>query len=236
MRQASTVYFGQTAQNYDRERVVSPIWQQENDTIAPVLRSALRPADRVLDVAAGTGRWLDVYAAVGVHAILLDVSSDMLGTAREQAEAKRCAFDIVEGNIFCMSTLPACDWLVSTRFFNWIPLRGIETLLRLAVASGITRFAFTARCLDQTASLQRQAESSFYWHKKNFDVIRGARMKGIYYLHSPARLRRVLTQLGLEVSEEHVIERVRGDAYTLFIVTTRVRRAARIAVGGQVQR
>jgi len=219
LRSASTVYFGATAANYERERAAADIWRLEHDTITGALAPALRPQDRVLDVAAGTGRWLDLYAQTRVRPILLDISSDMLQTARVRARERGCEIEVVEGNILDMTSVPRCDWLISTRFFNWIPLSRIEHILRLAADAGIARMAFTVRTMDGTAGWRRQFGSMCYWQKKNYDVLRGRRMKGFYYLQSGRRLRRMLDRLGLQLTSEHVIERTRGDVYTLFVVS-----------------
>jgi SAM-dependent methyltransferase len=219
VRRVADVYVGPVADSYEAERMADPMWQMEQDTIGPVLFRVLRRGDRVLDVAAGTGRWIDLYAAAGVKPVLLDVSPDMLRIAAGHARSQSSEVEFVEGNALEMPSLPGCDWCISTRFFNWIPLAAIETVVRAASSAGAARLAFTARYLDLTADLSRRTESLEHWQKKNLDVIRGSRKKGIYHLHSSEALRDLLARLDARLDEEHVIERARGDIYSLFLVS-----------------
>ena len=217
MPSALTLYYGDTATNYEAARTADEIWKAETETITPVLQRLMWPGEQVLDVAAGTGRWLELYKATGVRPTLLDVSPDMLAIAARHAADRALPIDILTRNVLEMSALPDCDWLVATRFFNWIPGSAVAAVLRTAVVSGIRHYAFTARTLDESATPEQRAESRAYWRTRNERVKQGLQNKGIYHLQSRRRIRRVAERLGLQLVSEHVIERVRGDVYSLFV-------------------
>lgn len=219
MPSASTVYFGETAKGYEALRTGDAIWAAEQRVIAPVLRQLLHNGVRVLDVAAGTGRWLDVYKDSGAVATLLDVSPDMLAIARRHARDKELDVNIVTGNVVEMRSLPRNDVMVATRFFNWIPLAEIETVLALAKAACICTFGFTVRYLDEDATPAMRRETFDHWNRRNAGVLNGSNPKGFYYLQSMCALEKTLSRLGMRLTETHVIERVRGDIYSLLVVT-----------------
>src|SRR5262245_61413471 len=219
MSSALTLYYGDTAANYEAVRTSDEIWKAENETITPVLQRLMWPGEHVLDVAAGTGRWLDHYKAANVRPTLLDVSPDMLAIAARHAADRAFPIDILTRNVLEMPALPGCDWLVATRFFNWIPGSELVTILRTAAASGIRHLAFTARMLDESSTPERRSESRQYWRARNERVRQGLENKGIYYLQSRRRIRHVTERLGFELVSEHLIERARGDIYSLFVFT-----------------
>ena len=65
-------------------------------------RLALRPGTRVLDLATGTGRWLEYARGRGAHAIGIDLSAEMLA----QAAAKGSSGRLIQANL---SALPLPD-------------------------------------------------------------------------------------------------------------------------------
>jgi SAM-dependent methyltransferase len=219
MPSASSVYFGETAGSHEEQRTSDEIWAAEQRVIAPVLRQLLHNGVRVLDVAAGTGRWIDIYRDAGAVATLLDVSTDMLAIARRHARDKGLDISIVTGNVVEMRTLPWNDVMVATRFFNWIPLEEVETVLALAKSACICTFAFTVRYLDEDGTPALRQETFDHWNRRNAGVLNGSRPKGFYYLQSMRALGKTLARLGMRVTDTHVIERVRGEVYALFVVT-----------------
>lgn len=221
MARPATVYVGDAAREYEARRRGTDIWAREQSTVGDALRTLLTPGDRVLDLAAGTGRWLDVYAERRVRATLLDVSADMLQLASAHAVELDYRIDVIRANVLEMSALPPGDWLVSTRFFNWIPLAGIERILKLAMAAGYRHAAITVRCLDTAAPLVTRARAIWSWRKKNLKVLIGTRPKGTYYMQSRARLTAVLKRLDCAVVAEHVIERPNGAIYALLVIARR---------------
>jgi SAM-dependent methyltransferase len=190
----------------------------ESESLSTSLGRAMNPGVRVLDVAAGTGRWLALYAEKHAHPILIDISSDMLKIANEKARGLGLSSQIIEADILKLNSLPEADWLISTRFFNWIPLSGVRKVLSLAAKAGIQHFAITVRMTDNDASWAKRFHSLKYWQGKNLRVLLGRRKyKGIYYLQSGSKLRKMFAQLNLAVIEEIVLERVRGEVYKLII-------------------
>lgn len=85
-KQIERVYTGHVAANYDAVRGNSDRWAREAEVIEPLLRT-ISAGTKLIDVAAGTGRWLNIYREIGLDATLLDSSADMLSVAKEKAAA-----------------------------------------------------------------------------------------------------------------------------------------------------
>ena len=76
------VYRGALAARYHRSRSADPKWDQEQASLAQLLRS-IPQGVTVLDVPFGTGRFLPEYGERGLRVTGLDSSEDMLAAARE---------------------------------------------------------------------------------------------------------------------------------------------------------
>jgi ubiquinone/menaquinone biosynthesis C-methylase UbiE len=84
MKAIENTYTGEYARNYNSSRTHSIEWIRENNAIEPMLRM-IGQSQTVLDIAAGTGRWLHIYAEIGARPTLLDASRDMLDQAQLKA-------------------------------------------------------------------------------------------------------------------------------------------------------
>jgi len=85
MKKIDSVYTGNTAATYDAKRASGKRWQREAAVIEPILRR-LPIASSLVDIAAGTGRWLDIYSDRQLSVTLLDSSKDMLNQAISKAQ------------------------------------------------------------------------------------------------------------------------------------------------------
>lgn len=117
-------YYGNVADAYDAKRRNTRTRAAEDSAFARLFAAAREkaPIESVLDVPAGTGRWIARFAAAGVAYTGVDVSADML--RHSQAEIERTGMRnarLIEAS--CFEFLPAhpseFDLTVSTRFINW---------------------------------------------------------------------------------------------------------------------
>lgn len=220
-RDASSVYFGGAADDYERKRAAKPIWDLERAAFDAVVVPRLQAGQHVLDVPAGTGRWLESYAAARVTVTLLDISPDMLAQAEERAKSLGVTVRTQVGDTSTLQQLPAADWLVSTRYFNWIRLDAVERLLRQGVAVGIPRFAVSIRLNDSQSALSKRWGAWLRLRWRNLRVRIGVKKKGVYHRHDAAAFARVVSAAGLAVTAEQVIETIPGVVYKLLILERR---------------
>ena len=203
-KQIERVYTGQVAANYDAVRGNSARWARESEVIEPLLRT-IPAGTKLIDVAAGTGRWLDIYRELGLDAALIDSSPDMLAVARERAAAAGYGIRTVCEPATSPAPYPAAETAVVTNFFNWIPLDEVETVLQKMIAAGVSRMIFMITYGKETA---KPIDRGWGRLRIGIDNIRsrlGVREKGHYHIHPENVVRRLLTRLRLDVHGEHLI-------------------------------
>lgn len=76
-----TAYQGGIAANYDRDRQGEPVWQQEQAWVEGWAQ-AIPAGAKVLDLPAGTGRFIGILRARGARVHAVDISEDMLAELR----------------------------------------------------------------------------------------------------------------------------------------------------------
>lgn len=79
---AGDMFRGSVAESYASHRSRHPIWEKEFGAVEQLLDKV--EATNVLDMPFGTGRFAPLYAARGLKVSGLDVSQDMLDTARAE--------------------------------------------------------------------------------------------------------------------------------------------------------
>jgi predicted TPR repeat methyltransferase len=203
MAELEQVYKGRYAQEYDQRREVQPNWQIEQATIVREL-ARVQPGESILDIAAGTGRWLEALKDRRAEVTLVDVSDDMLQKARERADSIGFPVTTRVGDALSMNAFPPCDWMVSTRFFNWVPLADVERVLEKAAQAGARGFIFSIRFLKRD-----RGTPSLAWRlRKLRSTVRnslGIGKKATYHLHKEQDVRDMLSRQGLSIADETVI-------------------------------
>ncbi len=204
MKNIATVYTGAMAVKYDRVRAGGARWTREAEVIEPLLRSIPRGSS-LLDVAAGTGRWLPLYKELGLAPVLIDSSQDML----DQAAAKAKALG-VPARIICDSALspvpfPEAPHAVVTNFFNWISLQNVETVLKKIIAARVQRILFMISYFPNGAGLVLSFRKNLSLGYRNFRSRMGWKEKGHYHLHTESEVRQLLDRLGLGIQAERLI-------------------------------
>jgi SAM-dependent methyltransferase len=213
------VYTGEGAAEYEADRAQTSVWRREQQVIGDVLRLHLKPGDRVVDIAAGTGRWLEIYAERQVTATLLDVSDDMLRIAEQKAVHLGIEIAVRQTDVLDRPQLPDGDWAVATRFFNWIDLSDVTRCLQAAVNAGISGIVFSVVLRDSRAPPILRLWATARILLKNFKVRAGVRDKSHYYLHTDTDLMAMLKDLNARVIDELIVARQRGAVYKVFVAT-----------------
>jgi 2-polyprenyl-3-methyl-5-hydroxy-6-metoxy-1,4-benzoquinol methylase len=216
------VYTGRYAEKYEAQRSTSERWQHEQAVIGPML-AQIRPGETVLDVAAGTGRWLPAYAEAKARPTLLDSSKDMLEQAQAKARSLGVDATIIAQSATASEPFPRADWVVTTRFFNWIPLASVEAVLRKMIATGAHTIFFTISFEPADLPRSEAEEVRRFMRSKNLKSLLRLRRKGVYHLHREADVRALLARLGLAIEHEAPLHQ-RGGRRTIALRTAPTKR------------
>lgn len=125
-----SAYKGEVAINYERDRASEPVWRREQAWMEQWARGVPAGA-RILDLPAGTGRFVDIFRARGATVHAVDVSEDMLSEVRRR-------FPDGTGNLLVerhdAEALPypadTFDFVVCWRFFHLLPPAAAERVVR----------------------------------------------------------------------------------------------------------
>ncbi|HEV8073882.1 MAG TPA: class I SAM-dependent methyltransferase [Opitutaceae bacterium] len=123
-----SAYHGEVATRYDEDRVGEPLWAREQEFVGE-WAATLPKATVVLDVPAGTGRFLPILFQHGLRVHAFDISPDMVAELhRRHPEA--AGFDV---RVADAERLPLPDGAVAAvlcwRFFHLLPLPVLQRVL-----------------------------------------------------------------------------------------------------------
>lgn len=125
-----TAYRGEVAANYDRDRVTEPIWKEEQRWMEAWARCVPRGA-RLLDLPAGTGRFIEIWRARGARVHAVDISADMLAALRRRwpdGDAN-LIIERADGEALPFAS-GSFDFVVCWRLFHLLPAEVAERVLR----------------------------------------------------------------------------------------------------------
>jgi ubiquinone/menaquinone biosynthesis C-methylase UbiE len=112
-------YYGKKVAEYEDRRRSRPQWRKEQQLVERFL-AEIPEGSSCLDVPVGTGRYLTLYPRFGHQVTGCDLSSDMLGQARQAARMNDMSATFARGSVF---SLPfgdeQFDAIVCTRLFTW---------------------------------------------------------------------------------------------------------------------
>jgi ubiquinone/menaquinone biosynthesis C-methylase UbiE len=116
-----TAYHGQVAENYDRDRVGEPIWQQEQAWVENWAR-AIPEGATVLDLPAGTGRFIGLLQARGARVHAVDISEDMLAALRARWQPQAGGLVVARGDAEALEYPDRFfDFVLCWRLFHLLP-------------------------------------------------------------------------------------------------------------------
>ena len=112
-------YYGGRATGYEERRSNRAFWGKEHAAVESMLADLPRGAS-ILDIPVGTGRYASIYKRLGLVAVGMDVSTDMLDVARDNINKISLAMDVRVGDARAIDAENASfDTAVCTRLVNW---------------------------------------------------------------------------------------------------------------------
>ena len=125
-----TAYHGEVAANYDRDRVNEPVWQREQAWVE--MWSQRVPAGAVvLDVPAGTGRFVGILRARGARVHAVDISEDMLAELRARWAPDGSALVVARGDAEALAyAADTFEFAICWRLFHLVPPETAERVVR----------------------------------------------------------------------------------------------------------
>jgi ubiquinone/menaquinone biosynthesis C-methylase UbiE len=125
----STRYTGGVAQSYEALRTGSADWPREQAAVERFLRT-LPAGSSIVDVPVGTGRFLEFYKSFGLRPTGLDISLDMMDSAKAKASALALDIDLRKADIRRIDTPDrSFDAALCVRFVNWVDFAGFEAVM-----------------------------------------------------------------------------------------------------------
>lgn len=119
-------YFGETAAIYDATRMRKATTQKDQATVENYL-AKVPPGSSVLDIPAGTGRFIRFCLSRGLLYTGVDISPDMLEVARSKIPAVPTNVDL---RVADARALPfandSFDYAIVVKFIKWLP--GVDDL------------------------------------------------------------------------------------------------------------
>jgi ubiquinone/menaquinone biosynthesis C-methylase UbiE len=125
-----SAYQGDIAARYDADRMVEPLWAEEQEFVRTWIQRF--PANAtILDTPVGTGRFLPLLVGQGLKVKGTDISADMVAEAHRQYDHLGPAVELSVGDAERLA-LPdqSVDGVISWRFFHLIPMPVLERVLR----------------------------------------------------------------------------------------------------------
>jgi SAM-dependent methyltransferase len=125
-----SAYRGVIASRYDEDRTVEAIWAVEQDFVGKWVEG-LPKGGEILDIPAGTGRFLEFFQKQGLTVHALDVSPDMVAEIHRRYPELAKGAHIAVGDAEHLA-LPddAVEFVLSWRFFHLIPTAVADRVLR----------------------------------------------------------------------------------------------------------
>jgi len=118
---ATKKYRGEVAARYDEKRAVKDVIRRDQAIVENYL-SKVAPGSSVLDIPAGTGRFIQFCLNRGLRYTGVDISPDMLDVARTKVPAGATN---VELRVADARALPfgddAFDYAIIIKFIKWLP-------------------------------------------------------------------------------------------------------------------
>jgi ubiquinone/menaquinone biosynthesis C-methylase UbiE len=194
-------YRGDVARGYLEKRLQQKSWHAEQDIVRDLL-ATVPDGSSVLDIAVGTGRFVEMYHRKNMSVSGIDISQDMLAEARKVLGA---AYDRCDMRLGSAETLPwpdaSFDLVVCFRFFGLIPMSVALNVLR-----EIGRVA--RRSVIIRVPVLREGESAV--PLKPNEPVQGR-------LAEPDLLR-LFTEHGFAVRQTRLVEDTKAARFTVYLL------------------
>jgi ubiquinone/menaquinone biosynthesis C-methylase UbiE len=213
----ATRYRGPLARKYDRRRKTGDQWLREQSAVEAFL-SSLPAGSTVLDIPAGTGRFIPLYKKYGLKASGMDSSADMLAEAQRKANDIGLAIDLRTSDIRKIEVADGgFDCVLCMRFLNWVDPEGLQIVLAELTRVAKSHLILGIRCTTDSAPQKISPWRRMLQQRK----LRRQERKGAKrYKHDDAAVRDLFAGLRLAISEMKVLER-RSDntEYRIYLLS-----------------
>lgn len=163
-------YKGAKAATYDRDREHEDKWRREHAAVAEFLKGA---QGTVLDIPVGTGRFLPLYAMMGLPFLGMDVSDDMMRKARCKVDGA----DIFHGDIFAIPLANnAVQTAVCIRLLNLMTQNEMKAAMLELGRVASRRIILSIRTGD---SVHRQHRSWTHTHAAFDHIVKAIGMRAV---------------------------------------------------------
>lgn len=207
-----TTYRGAVARDYLARRADSLKWRLEDRAVDELL-AALPAGSSILDVPAGTGRFLAAYARHGHRFVGVDVSLDMLSQARAEQRTGGRVGVLARGLVGALPLADdSVDHVLCTRLLNWFDGPGLRQALAelervargaLLLEIRLSRPLGWRRLSRLAGDLLRRPAGSLRRLSKSLLPPRPGRP--VLRIHSEADFLRLIADLGLRVERRLTI-------------------------------
>lgn len=113
-------FVGGRATGYDERRAGREFWAKEHAAVRDMLADLPKGA-QVLDIPVGTARYAPIYQELGLWAVGIDISPDMLAVARDKIDSLSFVMALRLGDVLAIDAPDkSFEATVCTRLLNWI--------------------------------------------------------------------------------------------------------------------
>jgi ubiquinone/menaquinone biosynthesis C-methylase UbiE len=216
----ATRYRGPLAQEYDRRRKRGAQWLAEQEAVDALL-ARFPAASTVLDIPAGTGRFIELYKKYGLRASGMDSSADMLAEAARKAREIGLDIDLRTADIRKIAADDGSfDSVLCMRFLNWVDPDGLKIVLAELARVAKSHLILGIRCAVDGADIEPRRISAWRRFLERRKLRRQQKKGARRYRHRDCDVHDLFAGLGLKVKAAKVLER-RSDntEYRIYLLT-----------------
>lgn len=219
---AKSAYRGEIASRYDEHRTVEAVWAVEQEFLRKWTET-LAPGATLLDIPAGTGRFVEFYLVRGLRVHAWDISADMIAEVRRRFPAAGDALDARVGDAEKLALADgAVDHVVCWRFFHLIPVAVMDGVLRefrRVTRGSVLLQVFAVRPVGMRITAWQKVKDRLrpWWRR--------LRSKGSQpwahitsYAHREENLLAAFARTGWSVAETHTIAEQDGLPTRVFVL------------------
>ncbi|MFW5879567.1 MAG: class I SAM-dependent methyltransferase, partial [bacterium] len=190
-------YFGNNALQYEKKRTSDEQWHQEDKAVENFIKTVC--PENLLDVPIGTGRFLPLYEKYKIKITGVDISSDMLISAKSKSKQLSYPISTQIGDIFSLPfSKDSFDCVLCLRFLNWIAEEDMFKVLKQFREISKKHIIISLRTKEDT-NTAIMLENNLYIHSKK-----------LFY--------RFLKSLRLGVEDEVFINNRYGGFFSIYLI------------------
>jgi ubiquinone/menaquinone biosynthesis C-methylase UbiE len=215
----ATRYRGPLAQKYDSRRRRGAQWLGEQKAVEALLAD-LPTGSSILDIPAGTGRFIELYKKYGLRASGMDSSADMLAEAQRKANEIHFAIDLRTADIRAIAAADASfDCVLCMRFLNWVDPDGLKIVLAELARVAKSHLILGIRCAVDEADAKPQRISPWRRLIEQRKLRRQERKGAKRYKHDQRAVQSLFAGVGLTVKDVKPLEqRSDNTEYRIYLL------------------